>query len=170
MFDLTRRHLSPADLVHLLDYVVFNVLTCNTDAHAKNYSVLIRGSGASLAPIYDVMCGDAWGGVTKNFAQRIGGEGRGENLGRSHWRRLAHECALNPKQVFDRVEVLASLALKETEAAAAQVVAMPAGGHDSLDLARNAVERRAQTILANLRSSDENARTGKVPSLDLTAH
>jgi hypothetical protein len=57
MFEVTRRHMPPTDIVRLLDMVVFNVLACNTDAHAKNYSIMIRGNGASLAPMYDVMCG-----------------------------------------------------------------------------------------------------------------
>ena len=58
----------PTDVVRLLDMVVVNVLVCNTDAHAKNYSIMIRGNGASLAPIYDVMCGEVWENVTKNLA------------------------------------------------------------------------------------------------------
>lgn len=36
--------------------MVFNVLCCNTDAHLKNYSVLIWGDGIELVPIYDVIC------------------------------------------------------------------------------------------------------------------
>ena len=32
----------------------FNVLVGGTDAHAKNYSVLLRGSRVALAPLYDV--------------------------------------------------------------------------------------------------------------------
>jgi serine/threonine-protein kinase HipA len=155
MFDLTRQHLPPTDIVRLLDIVAFHVLACNTDAHAKNYSVMLRGNGASLAPMYDVICGAIWGSVTKGFAQKIGGESRGENLTGAHWRRLARECGLNPKQVFERLGALASLALKESEAAAAEVASMPAGGHDSLDLARLAVERRARTILARLDQPEE---------------
>jgi serine/threonine-protein kinase HipA len=154
MFDLTRQYLPPTDVLRLLDIVVFQVLACNTDAHAKNYSILIRGNGASLAPMYDVMCGEAWGSVTKTFAQKIGGEGRGDSIDGSQWRRLARDCGLNPKQVFERVGALASQALKESEAAAAEVAAMPAGWHESLDLARQAVERRAHAILAKLRPSE----------------
>ena len=65
MFELTRRHLPPTDIVRLLDMIVFNILACNTDAHAKNYSIMIRGNGASLAPMYDVMCGEVWENVTE---------------------------------------------------------------------------------------------------------
>ena len=71
MFGVTRRHMPPTDIVRLLDMVIFNVLVCNTDAHAKNYSILIRGSGASLAPMYDMMCGEVWAGVTWNISQKV---------------------------------------------------------------------------------------------------
>ncbi len=107
--------------------------------------------------MYDVICGAVWESVTKSFAQKIGGEGRGEHLDSSHWRQLAHECGLNPKQVFERISVLASLALRELEAAATEVVAMPAGGHESLELARGAVERRARAIIAKLNPAEENS-------------
>jgi serine/threonine-protein kinase HipA len=150
MFDLSRQHLPPTDIVRLLDIVVFQVLACNTDAHAKNYSIMLRGTGPSLAPLYDVICGEVWGSVTKNFAQKIGGESRAEGIEARHWRRLSRECGLNPKQVLERVGALAGLARKESEAATAEVAAMPAGWHESLEGARQAVEGRAQTILANL--------------------
>jgi serine/threonine-protein kinase HipA len=47
----------PIEIVRLLDMVIFNVLVCNTDAHAKNYAIMIRAGAVSLAPMYDVMCG-----------------------------------------------------------------------------------------------------------------
>ena len=150
MFALTRRHMSPIDILHLLDMVVFNVLTCNTDAHAKNYAIMIRGSGASLAPMYDVMCGEVWENVTKNLAQKIAGKSRGDHLKGRHWQGFARECGLNPRQVLDRVATLAKSAMAETETAAAEVAAMPAGTHVILDQTRQAVERRANALLAQL--------------------
>src|SRR6266478_3113352 len=150
MFELTRRHLSSIDILHLLDMVVFNVITCNTDAHAKNYSIIIRGNGASLAPMYDVMCGEVWENVTKNLAQKIAGKSRGDYLKGGHWQRFARECGLNPRQVLDRVGMLAKSAMVEAEAAASEVAAMPAGTHEVLDQTREAVERRARILLAQL--------------------
>ena len=150
MFEVTRRHMPPTDVVRLLDMVVVNVLVCNTDAHAKNYSIMIRGNGASLAPLYDVMCGEAWENVTKNLAQKIAGKTRGDYLTGRDWQLFAHECGLNPKQVIDRVETLAESVISEVEAAQSEVAAMPAGGHAILDEARHAVERRARTLLSQL--------------------
>ena len=150
MFDVTRRHMAPTDIVRLLDMVIANVLACNTDAHAKNYSIMIRGSGASLAPMYDVMCGEVWENVTKNFAQKIAGKGRGDDLKGRDWQRFARECGLNPRQVIDRVGALSGSAITEAGAAEAEVAAMPAGNHAILDRTRQAVESRARALLAQL--------------------
>jgi serine/threonine-protein kinase HipA len=150
MYELTRRHLPSIDIVHLLDMVVVNVLACNTDAHAKNYAVIIRGNGASIAPTYDLMCGEVWENVTKNLAQKIAGKSRGDDLNGRDWQQFARECGLNPRQVLDRVGTLAKFALAEAEAAASEVAAMPAGTHEVLEQAREAVERRARMLLAQL--------------------
>ncbi len=150
MFAVTRRHMPPTDIVRLLDMVVLNVLTCNTDAHAKNYSIMIRGNGVSLAPMYDVMCGEVWENVTKNLAQTIAGKRRGDDLKGGHWQQFAHECGLNPKQVIDRVNALAKSVIAEAGAAESEVAAMPAGGHAILGQTRRAVERRAHAILTQL--------------------
>ena len=150
MFELTRRHMPSIDIVHLLDMVVVNVLACNTDAHAKNYAIIIRGNGASIAPMYDLMCGEVWENVTKNLAQKIAGKSRGDHLNGRDWHQFARECGLNPRQVLDRVGTLAKSALAEAEAAASEVAAMPAGAHEVLDQTRVAVERRARIVLAQL--------------------
>jgi serine/threonine-protein kinase HipA len=111
---------------------------------------MIRAGGASLAPMYDLMCGDVWENVTKNLAQKIAGESHGDHLKRTHWQRFARECGLNPSQVVDRVKLLAKSAITEAETAASEVAAMPAGHHVILDQARHAIERRAHALLAQL--------------------
>ena len=43
------------DVMVFLDALIFNWLVCGTDAHAKNYSLLIGGGGlVRLAPFYDI--------------------------------------------------------------------------------------------------------------------
>jgi serine/threonine-protein kinase HipA len=155
MFDITRRFMPPTEIVRLLDTVIFNLLACNSDAHAKNYSIIIRASNASLAPIYDVMCGEVWENVTKNLAQRIAGISRGDQLNRMHWQQFARECGLNPKQVVDRIDTFAKSAIAEAELAASEVAAMPAGDNPILDRTRQAVERRAQRLLSQLHEFED---------------
>ena len=78
MFELTRRHMPSNRFVHLLDMVVVNVLACNTDAHAKNYAIIVRGNGAQMRDV-DLMCGEVWENVTKNLAQKIAGKSTGRS-------------------------------------------------------------------------------------------
>jgi serine/threonine-protein kinase HipA len=151
MFEVVRRRMYSTEIIRLLDMIVFNVITCNTDAHAKNYSIMITATGASLAPIYDVMCGEVWENVTKNLAQKVAGHSRGDELKGRHWHLLARECGLNPRQVIERIGELTKSVIAECGAAETEVAAMPAGGHAILGQTRHAVERRARAILAQLR-------------------
>jgi serine/threonine-protein kinase HipA len=155
MFELTRRRMLPSDIVRLLDLVIFNVLACNTDAHAKNYSIMLRGSGASLAPMYDVMCGEVWENVTKNMVQKIGGKSRADQLTGRNWQQLARECGLNPGEVLDRVAALAKSVIAEAAIAESEVAAMPAGRHAILYQTRQAIEQRAMALLATLHESED---------------
>jgi serine/threonine-protein kinase HipA len=164
MFEVTRRSMPPTEIVRLLDMAIFNVIVCNTDAHAKNYAVMIRAVSTSLAPIYDVMCGEVWDQVTKSLAQKIGGERRGDQIKGRHWHRFARECGLNPTQVLTRVGALAKLAIAEAEPAVAEVTAMPAGHHPILERTRLSVERRASALLAQLREVSDTPAFATVES------
>ena len=103
------------------------------------------------------MCGEVWENVTKNLAQKIAGKNRGDHIKGRHWQRFARDCGLNPKQVIDRVGALAKLAIAESKAAASEVAAMPAGTHAILDQTREAVERRARALLAQLQELGEDS-------------
>lgn len=175
MLAVVRRHMAAPDILRLVDHVTLNVICCNTDAHAKNYSLMISARGASLAPIYDVMCAAAWDGVTRNLAQKIAGKNRGEHLKRRHWEAFARECGLNPTRLTARIGALCRLAAKEVPAAAAEVEAMPAGGHPLLARFVEAIEGRARALLAGLEESaaapepDEAARPETGPTAEMVA-
>jgi len=100
--------------------------------------------------MYDVICGEVWEDITKNLAQTIARESRGDRLTGRDWQRFARECGLNPKQVLERVGALAKSVISEAPAAESEVAAMPAGRHEILVRTREAVERRARTLLALL--------------------
>lgn len=55
LFDrvFTTTHARAARLV-LLDAIIFNWLICGTDAHAKNYGLLLEKDEVRLAPLYDI--------------------------------------------------------------------------------------------------------------------
>lgn len=150
LIGVTRRHMTARDVASLIDAVIFNVLVANVDSHAKNYSIMLRAGGASFAPLYDLMCGDAWPGITQNLPQDIGGRRRVRLLHEMHWRRMAEECGLNGTAVAHRVRALAVAISAEAPSAAAEVAAMPAGRHAMLEEFVQAIHRRCKLVLNNL--------------------
>lgn len=161
MFALTRNAMSARDVLNLLDYVIFNVIVCNTDAHAKNYSLMISGQGFTLAPIYDVMCAAAWPNITRNLAQKIADKNRGEHLKGRHWERFAVACGLNPTALLSRVNEVILAVLRELDAAVADVEAMPAGTHALLPEFKKAIASRARSIQFGLKETEAAAKPVK---------
>lgn len=156
MFALVGKHMTAADRLRLLDAVIVNVLTCNTDAHAKNYSILLSRRRAELAPLYDLMCAAAWDGITSNLSQEIGGKNRGEHIHARHWERMSAECGLRSVAVLRRVDALANKVSVAIEAACEEVRAMPAGDHPMLPHFAEAIRRRCATVKANLESAGDD--------------
>ena len=176
IFVLTRNAMTAADTLRLLDHVIFNICVCNTDAHAKNYSLLISGQGFAMAPLYDVLCAAAWDGITRNLAQKIAGKNRGEHLKRRHWERFATECGLNPTRTVARTKALANLILAKIKAAIAEVEAMPAGTHVMLPEFHKAIVTRCRAVLLGIedRSTGGDERTeaaaAPLPSTNKPTH
>ena len=104
----TGRHLPPLDALSLLDQLIFNILVANTDAHAKNYSLLLPIAGEpKLAPLYDVSTVLAWPGVVQTLAQNIAGKRRQPgNLDARHWDAIANSVGYRPSDVRQRVQTL----------------------------------------------------------------
>jgi serine/threonine-protein kinase HipA len=155
MFAVCRNAMRPSDTLALLDYVVFNILACNTDAHAKNYSLMISAQGMRIAPLYDVMCAEVFDNVSRNLAQKIAGKNRGEHLKDRHWKRFAADVGLNPRQTVARVKALAELVLLKLDNAVEAVEAMPAGSHPMLKHIHSAIHRRARAVLSGLEDKSD---------------
>jgi serine/threonine-protein kinase HipA len=156
MIGLTRRAMSAADILALLDLAIFNILACNTDAHAKNYSILLGNRGASLAPAYDIMCAEPYPGITRNLAQTITGKNRGEHLKRRHWVRFFRDAGLGIAPSLQRVRRMAEAVLAQAEGARAETKAMPGTSPFTLGECEESVTRRANAVLAGLEDSRIN--------------
>ena len=77
-FALVRSATRPSapQLIKLLDFVLFNALIGNHDAHAKNFSLLYTPLGAVLAPMYDALCTAAYPDLSDRMAMKIGSKYR----------------------------------------------------------------------------------------------
>jgi len=111
-----------AERIRLLDAVIFNILICNSDSHAKNYSVLVGASGtARLAPLYDLMCASPYKQVDQSLPQQLAGKRNADELQGKDWRKFAADVGLSPAAVTRRVVELAALVATKADEALEQV-------------------------------------------------
>lgn len=99
------------DVKSFVDAVGFNWLIAGTDAHAKNYSLLISGGPrVRLAPLYDlasILPYDDADLRKGKLAMKIGGEYRLRQVGLRQWQKLAREVRLDADELTDRLRAMA---------------------------------------------------------------
>ena len=99
------------DVWRFADALAFNWLIGGTDAHAKNYSLLLSGTRVRLAPLYDVasmLPYDASKTHKLALAMKVGGNYRLPRTDRrSAWERTADELHLDRERLIRRVLDLA---------------------------------------------------------------
>jgi serine/threonine-protein kinase HipA len=93
------------------DALIWNWLIGGTDAHAKNYSLLLAGDQVRLAPLYDIASALPYGIHERRlrFAMKIGGDYR-VHPQRNAWPGAAHELGLDADALVTRVRELAAVA------------------------------------------------------------
>lgn len=82
----------------VIQWVVFNYLTGNLDAHAKNIAFLMRGHKAVVAPFYDMLCVDAYL-PRQTMSMAIAGENKPGWVEGPHWDAMAYEADVAPRLV-----------------------------------------------------------------------
>jgi serine/threonine-protein kinase HipA len=100
-----------ADVNTFVDAIGFHWLIAGTDAHAKNYSLLLGGGPhVRLAPLYDVasiLPYDAIDVHKLKLAMKVGGEYKLRQIGLRQWQTFAREARLD---VDERIARLGSMA------------------------------------------------------------
>ncbi|UWR42096.1 HipA domain-containing protein [Phaeobacter inhibens] len=77
-------------------FVLGNILVANTDAHAKDYSMLLSGR-PRLAPLYDISTVLHCDHVNQYHAQKLGGRKRKPaDMARLYWAKLVTARMLRP--------------------------------------------------------------------------
>lgn len=99
------------DVTSFVDALVFNWLIAGTDAHAKNYSLLLGGGGTvRFAPLYDLASVLPYQNIDLSkakLAMKIGGEYQLKNIGLKQWKKFAAELRLEIDWLLDRVRTMA---------------------------------------------------------------
>jgi serine/threonine-protein kinase HipA len=112
-----------ADVDAFVDALGFNWLIAGTDAHAKNYSLLIGGGPrVRLAPLYDIASILPYDGfdVQKiKLAMRIGGEYKLSQIDLRQWQKFAREMRMDVDGLIARLASMARQLPDEVSAARA---------------------------------------------------
>ena len=119
-FQLVREHsVSPiADVKALLQWVTFNYIIGNADAHGKNLSFLFDARGPKLAPFYDLLCTVIYPGLSSKSAMKIGGEYRPDWVAERHWQQFAVDIGVNYKIVKQTTKKISAKITAECDAVA----------------------------------------------------
>jgi serine/threonine-protein kinase HipA len=131
----------PVATLTLIEQFAFAYLTCNGDAHAKNFSVQELSDGEwRVTPAYDLPSTHPYGDTT--MALPINGRDR-ENIGRGDFLALGESVGLRPRaveRVLDRLCERAALWIPD-------LASLPFDEHRR-DKLRRAVEYRRKRLLA----------------------
>ncbi len=98
------------DVMAVLDWLIFNFLIGNSDAHGKNISFLLLPQGPVLAPFYDLLSTRIYAhyGLTTAMAMKIGAEVDPDKVTKKNWVALADDIKVNSKYVVARVVLIAN--------------------------------------------------------------
>lgn len=90
------------------DAFAFNVLVGGSDAHAKNYSLLLRGPRVALAPLYDAASYAPYlkAGEAVRSSMRVGRAWRVRDVTREDWVDVATALEMDAEPALSRVEHL----------------------------------------------------------------
>ena len=150
-FDLIRKATRPSapQVLRLLDYVIFNALIGNHDAHAKNFSLIYTRRGTVLAPLYDTLSTAVYANLTDKMAMKIGSKYKFTEVQKQHWEQFAQAAGLSPVQVKKRILTLASLLPSEAVSLRHELTTQELD-HDILSEIVGLIERRCQLTCKRL--------------------
>jgi serine/threonine-protein kinase HipA len=113
------------DVASFAEALVFNWLIAGTDAHAKNYSLLLGARGiVRLAPFYDLASMLPYSTLELRrvkLAMKMGGEYLVRNIGLRHWQRVAADLHLPSESLIDGIWGMASALPDHAAAVLAQM-------------------------------------------------
>jgi serine/threonine-protein kinase HipA len=155
VIELLRTYSSRAreDIQTFTDALIFNWLIAGTDAHAKNYSILIgMGGQVRLAPLYDVASAYAYPRSDPHklkLAMKIGGSYRIRDIDRRRWQAFAREANVDEAALIDRAKAMAA-AIPGEFGALRERAASEGLGHPAIERLQLALEQQTTRCAARL--------------------
>ncbi len=139
--------LSGKDLLSVQRWVMFNYLIGNSDAHAKNISLMVNSQGYELAPFYDLLCVQAYG--DNDLALFIGDESTYDAVGSHSWEAFCEDCGFGFKPTMRQFRKMAEDIGKSWE----KTVATAISQHQINESEKALIERIGAVIDANSKAA-----------------
>jgi serine/threonine-protein kinase HipA len=111
------------DLDTFVAAIGFNWLIAGTDAHAKNFSLLLSDRRVRLAPLYDVasiLPYDEFDLQKIKLAMKIGGEYKLNQIGLRQWQKFAREMRIDATELIESLVAMAKQLPDDVNAARAR--------------------------------------------------
>lgn len=141
------------DLRTFVDALIFNWLIAGTDAHAKNYSILIGAGGrVRLAPLYDVASAYAYRRFDPHklkLAMKIGRSYRLREIDRKAWQTFARDARVDAEALISRARAMAEALPQQFEVLREQA-AKQGLRHAAIDRLRHVLVQECARGLARL--------------------
>ncbi|MEO5589134.1 MAG: HipA domain-containing protein [Gemmatimonadaceae bacterium] len=99
------------DITTFVQAVAFNWIIGATNAHARNFSLLVGPRSVRLAPLYDIVSVLPYPELAAGkirMAMKVGGEYVVERIGSRQWKKVARSLSLDETCLLDRVRELAA--------------------------------------------------------------
>jgi len=97
------------DQERFVEWVLFNFLIRNGDAHAKNMSILYPGDACRFAPMYDLICTGVFRGkMDTHLAMTISGEQDFNKVHLKHFENLATGLGMKGSYVTTKLQKMAN--------------------------------------------------------------
>jgi len=145
-----------ADVERFVRSLVFHWVIAGTDAHAKNYGLLLSGTAARLTPLYDVATATMlpeWNWHKWELAMRIGRHSKFRDLHARHWQRFAATVGV-PYQLIEETTVRYATAIGDALIEAGR--GLPSDAEPYLHRLVDQVAEHAQTAVHALERAGDS--------------
>lgn len=109
LFDFANQCINPAETKgKMLDWILFNLLTYNYDAHGKNISFFVGKQGMSLTPFYDLVNIKMYPQFENEMAMALGDDFDGDTIKAYQLADFANSCQLSRSYLVKQLKYMAS--------------------------------------------------------------
>lgn len=147
---LRTESISPvADQQRILQWMFFNLMIGNADAHGKNVSLIQEGNSTRLAPFYDLLSTAVYPHLNKRMAMKIGGKDDLDWIHKDQWVRFSQETDL-PMKTIEKIAFSVDQKLRKKAVPVAKKLKKQVGDVPVLDKILGLIDQRAGRVMRSL--------------------